>query len=146
MGVTKLFSFRPIMLLIKAMWKHTQAIEYQVYIWQVSLQLCCGDTCQMLTWFADSDMYSCYVSIFAYWEINERGFSNHHSWIGSIRRGCHYVTTSDIEQHRPPWRPVLWLSEWYTIMLLVIWFIDTVFIWNRVIHRCRTSTKLQWFD
>ena len=30
--------------------KHMLAIEYHVYIWQVSLQLSCGDTCQIWMW------------------------------------------------------------------------------------------------
>ena len=38
---------------------HTLTIEYHVYIWQVSPQLCCGDTCQIRMWFEESNMYFC---------------------------------------------------------------------------------------
>ena len=31
--------------------KHMLDIEYHVYIWQVSPQLSCGDTCQIWKWF-----------------------------------------------------------------------------------------------
>ena len=33
-----------------ALWIHSLAIEYHVYIWQVSPQLSCGDTCQIWMW------------------------------------------------------------------------------------------------
>ena len=33
-----------------ALWIYTLAIEYHVYIWQVSPQLSCGDTCQIWMW------------------------------------------------------------------------------------------------
>ena len=61
-----------------ALSKQTLAIEYPVYIWQVSPQLSCGDTCQMWTWFEESNMYFCHIENFAYGEINERSFSNPH--------------------------------------------------------------------
>ena len=54
------------------------AIEYPVYIWQVLPQLSCGDTCQIWTWFEESNMYFCHIENFAYGEINERSFSNPH--------------------------------------------------------------------
>ena len=54
------------------------AIEYDVYIWQVSPQLGCGDTCQIWMWFEESDTYFCHIENFAYGEINERNFSNPH--------------------------------------------------------------------
>ena len=34
-----------------ASWIHTLAIEYHVYIWQMSPQLSCGDTCKIWMWF-----------------------------------------------------------------------------------------------
>ena len=43
-GVTKPISSVPI---VSALRIHTLAIEYHVYIWQVSPQLSCGDTCQI---------------------------------------------------------------------------------------------------
>ena len=58
--------------------KQTLAIEYRVYIWQVSPQLSCGDTCQIWMWFRDSNRYFCKIENFAYGEISERSFSNPH--------------------------------------------------------------------
>ena len=37
--------------------KQTLAIEYHVYIWQVSPQLSCCDTCQIWMWFRESNRY-----------------------------------------------------------------------------------------
>ena len=34
--------------------KHTLPVKYRVYIWQVSPQLSCGDTCQIWMWFEES--------------------------------------------------------------------------------------------
>ena len=58
--------------------KHTLAVKYRIYIWQVSPQLSCGDTCQIWMWFEESNMYFCKIKNFAYGEINERSFSNPH--------------------------------------------------------------------
>ena len=63
-----------------ALSKHTLDIEYHVYIWQVSPQLSCGDTCQIWKWFKESNRYFWKIENFAYGEINERGFSNPHPW------------------------------------------------------------------
>ena len=60
--------------------KHTLTVEYRIYIWQVSPQLSCGDTCQIWMWFEESNMYFCETENFAYGEINERSFSNPHPW------------------------------------------------------------------
>ena len=56
--------------------KHTLAIEYHVYIWQVSPQLSCGDTWQIWMWFKESNRYFCKIENFAYGKISERSFSN----------------------------------------------------------------------
>ena len=56
--------------------KHTLAIEYNVYIWQVSPQLSCGDTCQIWMWFKESNRYFCKTEIFVYGKINKWSFSN----------------------------------------------------------------------
>ena len=56
--------------------KQTLAVEYHVYIWQVSPQLSCGDTCQIWMWFKESNRYFCKIEIFVYGEISERSFSN----------------------------------------------------------------------
>ena len=53
-------------------------IEYHVYIWQVSPQLSCGDSCQIWMWFKGSNSYIYKVENFAYREINKRSFSNPH--------------------------------------------------------------------
>ena len=58
--------------------KHTLTVKYRIYIWQVSPQLSCGDTCQIWMWFDESNMYFCEIENFAYGEINERSFSNPH--------------------------------------------------------------------
>ena len=60
--------------------KQTLAIEYHVYIWQVSPQLSCGDTCQIWMWFRESNRCFCKIENFAYGEISERSFSNPHPW------------------------------------------------------------------
>ena len=64
--------------IFSALSNHTLAIEYHVYIWQVSPQLSCGDTCQIWMWFEESNMCFCQVENFAYGEIHERSFSNPH--------------------------------------------------------------------
>ena len=46
--------------------KQMLGIEYQIYIWQVSLQLSCSDTCQIWMWFKESNMYFCHIENFAY--------------------------------------------------------------------------------
>ena len=61
-----------------ALSKHTLNIKYHVYIWQVSAQLSCGDTCQTWMWLKKSNSYFCKTENFAYGEINERSFSNPH--------------------------------------------------------------------
>ena len=66
--------------------KHTLDIEYHVYIWQVSPQLSCDDTCQIWKWFKESNRYFWKIENFAYGEINERNFSNPHP-----RAGVKYV-------------------------------------------------------
>ena len=61
-----------------ALSEHMLAIEYHVYIWQVSPQLSCGGTCQIYTWFKEFERYFCQIENFACREINERSFSNPH--------------------------------------------------------------------
>ena len=57
------------------------AIEYNVYIWQVSPQLSCGDSCQIWMRFKECNRYFCVIENFAYGEIDERSFSNPHPWL-----------------------------------------------------------------
>ena len=59
-----------------ALLKHILPTWYHVYIWQVSPQLSCGDTCQIWMGFNKSNSNFCKIEKFAYVEINERSFSN----------------------------------------------------------------------
>ena len=54
-----------------ALSEYTLAIEYHVYIWQVSSQLSCGGTCEICTWFKEYKRYFCQIENFACGEINE---------------------------------------------------------------------------
>ena len=63
---------------IPSLSKQTLAIGYHVYIWQVSPQLSCGDTCQIWMWFQESNGYFSKIENFADEEINERSFCNPH--------------------------------------------------------------------
>ena len=77
-GVTKPIFSVPLFPTFPLLSKQTLAIEYHVYIWQVSPQLSCGDTCQIWMWFRESNRYFCKIENFAYREISERSFSNPH--------------------------------------------------------------------
>ena len=81
-----------------ALSKQTLDIEYHVYIWQVSPQLSCGDTCQIWTWFKGSNSYFCKIENFAYGEINERSFSNPHPWTKIHRHDIDLNKTTPILQ------------------------------------------------
>ena len=63
---------------VSALSKHKLDIEYHLYIWQVSPQLICGDTCQIWMWFKEFSRCYCTIENFDYGEINERSFSNPH--------------------------------------------------------------------
>ena len=63
-----------------ALSKHAFAIDYHIYIWQVSLQLSCSGTCQIWMWFKESRRHFRKMENFAYGEINEWSFSNPHPW------------------------------------------------------------------
>ena len=58
--------------------KQTLAIEYHVYIWQVSPQLSCSNTYQIWMWFRESNRFFCKIVIVAYGEISEWSLSNPH--------------------------------------------------------------------
>ena len=85
-----------------ALSKHTLAIIYHVYIWQVSPQLSCGDTWQIWMWFYESNMYFCHIDNFAYGEINERSFSNPHPRTGtfSVRYALYPTVSHWLAMHR----------------------------------------------
>ena len=75
--------------------KYMLAIEYHTHIWQVSLQLSCGDTCQIWMWCKEFNRYFARIEIFAYGEINEWSFSNPHPRRAHTLRPevkCHYPT------------------------------------------------------
>ena len=75
------------------------AIEYLVHIWQVSLQLSCGDTCQLWMRFKECNRYFCKIEHFAYGEIDKRSFSNLHPW-PVYEEGIQYSSTHSLIQ--PP--------------------------------------------
>ena len=77
-GVTKPIFSVPLFSRFSVIVKKTLAIEYRVYIWQLSPQLSCGDTCQIWRWFMEWNRYFCKIENFAYGEISERSFSNPH--------------------------------------------------------------------
>ena len=79
-GYKAIFLRAVIFWFFSALSKHTLAIEYHIYIWQVLPQLSCGDTCQIWMWLEESNMFFCHIENFAYGEINERSFSNPHPW------------------------------------------------------------------
>ena len=68
--------------------KQTLAIEYHVYIWQVSPQLSCGDTCQIWMGFRESNGYFCKIENFASGQISERSLSNPHPKHITKRETC----------------------------------------------------------
>ena len=93
------FRYFPI---FSALSNHTLAIEYHVYIWQVSPQLSCGDTCQIWMWFEESNMYFCHVENFAYGEINERSFSNPHprpQWVDNREQLFDFILSASRFSH-----------------------------------------------
>ena len=47
----------------------TLYIQHHVYIWQVSLELSFGETCQMWRWFKESNRYFCKIENFAYGKL-----------------------------------------------------------------------------
>ena len=53
-------------LILSTLSKHTLCIEYHVYIWQVSPQPSCGDTCQIWMWFKEPKVHFCEIEYFAY--------------------------------------------------------------------------------
>ena len=110
---------------LTSLWKHTLAIEYHVYIWQVSPQPSCGDTCQIWMWFKESKKYFCKIKNVAYGEINEHNFSNPHpSTIGSNV----WIWATSQNKNRYPKFQNKWLK------------VDTTAHWKRV----QTLGRHQW--
>ena len=103
--------------------KQTLAIEYHVYIWQVSPQLSCGDSCQLWMWFWESNRYFCKIENFAYGEISERSFSNSHPrplWSNAIE--LTYLKRDDMVDvlQTPYSRAFSWMYLSYSIHWCVL--------------------------
>ena len=89
--------------------KYMLAIEYHIHIWQVSLQLSCGDTCQIWMRFKECNRYFCEIENFAYGEIDERSYSNPHP---------RTVPCTLVER------------VWYTTGIFVLMIDDFIFVHN----------------
>ena len=139
------FRYFPI---FSALSNHTLAIEYHVYIWQVSPQLSCGDTCQIWMWFEESNMCFWQVENFAYGEINERSFSNPHPRDHSGRWLGQWETTTlqyNIVSH---WPSPYTLHDHYClfcICLLHNYFTDIGLLhWHREDHMIVPVVMKYW--
>ena len=86
-----------------ALLKHILPTWYHVYIWQVSPQLSCGDTCQIWMGFNKSNSNFCKIENFAYREINERSFSN--PTPGSLSQSSHNLEIERGRYVRPRLKP-----------------------------------------
>ena len=62
-GTTKPDSSDPLFSHFFTLSKHWLSIEYHVHIWQVSLQLSCGDTHQIWKWLKEPSRYYCIIKI-----------------------------------------------------------------------------------
>ena len=71
--------------------KYTLAIEYHVHIWQVSLQLSCGDTCQIWMRFKEWNRY--------FWEIENW-------WNGAL-----VTPTQDMLQRSKTYDQIVWWEK-----------------------------------
>ena len=67
----------------------TLTIEYHVYIWRVSPQLSCGDTCQIWMWFKESNRYFCKIDNIVHRETHERNLSNHNLFLAMSSSNYH---------------------------------------------------------
>ena len=85
-GVTKPASSIPLFPNFSASPKYTLRSEDHIYIWQVLLQLSCGDTCQIWMQCTEYNRYFCKIENFAYKEINRWSFSNPHHRSATICR------------------------------------------------------------
>ena len=63
-----------------ALSKHMLAIEHHIYIWQVSPQPSCGNSCQIWMWCKEFNRYFSKIENFAYGKIDEWSFSNPQPW------------------------------------------------------------------
>ena len=130
-GVTKPISPVPWFFLnFSLLSKHILTVKYRIYIWQVSPQLSCGDTCQIWMWFDESNMYFCETENFAYGEINERSFSNPHPWW--FRGNLVNTMAADIGSHCIDYASRVYGSLLSVMMNLnYIWHIS-VQIWQKI--------------
>ena len=109
--------------------KHTLAVRYRVYIWQVSPQLSCGDTCQIWMWFKESNMYFYKIENFAYEEINERSFSNPH-----LRYTTHRPLADIMITSLPLW-----------ICMIICTSNSCTFLWNSTGTDATNLESQHWF-
>ena len=79
------------------------AIEYLVYIWQMSPQLSCGDSCQIWMWFKEFNTEICKIENFAYGEINEQDFSNPHPRHGGYGSIYVKIQSDEYSLHNQRW-------------------------------------------
>ena len=86
--------------------QHALAIEYHVYIWRMTPQLSCGDTCKICMWFKESNRYSCEIENVDCRQIYEQSFSTLH----------------------PMFNLLLYLDPWWLIGIQIT-FDDN---WNRI--------------
>ena len=109
-----------------ALLKHTLAVEYHVYVCQVSQQLSCGDTCQIWMWFKEFNRYFRMTENLAYGEINERNFSNPHPrMLGTSKVWLYYKTTTVKQSHKKicTLHPTNWRFVPH-FLLIKVWMID----------------------
>ena len=90
--------------------KQTLALEYHVYIWQVSPQLSCGDTCQIWMWFRESNRYFCKIENFAYGEISERSFSTPTPGLHPVADDSNILSRQHVLQY---YRPYPMMTSWH---------------------------------
>ena len=119
--------------------KQTLAIEYHVYIWQVSPQHSCGDNCQIWMWFRESNRYFCKIENFAYGEISERSFSNPHPWsmLRKALRRCHVASVGLAHSSLPRYFLCCWFWQ------LKLFSKQSSCQWNKIPRSCDNEMRCQ---
>ena len=96
------------------------ALEYHVYIWQVSPQLSCGDTWLIWMWSKESNRFFRKIENFANREIYERSFSNPRPRINGSGFTKN-VTFTDMNLKPPKWSNIYIVNrECLAFAILVI--------------------------
>ena len=82
----------------------TVSLRKRNYIWKVSLQLSCGNSCRIWMWFNECYSYFYIIQNFAYDAINERSFRNPHPLFSSVQilwdLGSHRLNKETIDTNR----------------------------------------------